>query len=165
MYNLVQYVEFDSYSLYIQLYDENESSYGTSSQVEPLLYDNYMIFKKLRNNFSLLIDSSRHVWTFELAYKLVAFAVIFPIVLFAIYFLMKIAGVNYLTNEYIQRAMTHPVVIFAIFLAIGIFVFYCTYEMTYLSVCFETKRTSCNASLVDIFYNSYNKKLVVINLY
>ena len=42
-----------------------------------------MIFKKLRNNFSLLIDSSRHVWTFELAYKLVAFAVIFPIVLFA----------------------------------------------------------------------------------
>lgn len=68
---------------------------------------------------------------------------------------MKIAGVNYLTNEYIQRTMTHPVVIFAIFLAIGIFVFYCTYEMTYLSVCFETKRTSCNASLVDIFYNSY----------
>jgi glycerophosphoryl diester phosphodiesterase len=111
-----------------------------------------MIFKKLRNNFSLLIDSSRHVWTFELAYKLVA---IFPIVLFAINFLMKIAGVNYLTNEYIQRAMTHPVVIFAIFLAIGIFVFYCTYEMTYLSVCFETKRTSCNASVVDMFYNSY----------
>lgn len=114
-----------------------------------------MIFKKIRNNFSLLIDSSRHVWTFELAYKLVAFAVIFPIVLFAINFLMKIAGVNYLTNEYIQRAMTHPVVIFAIFLAVGIFVFYCTYEMTYLSVCFETKRTSCNASVVDIFYNSY----------
>ena len=83
-----------------------------------------MIFKKLRNNFSLLIDSSRHVWTFELAYKLVAFAVIFPIVLFTINFLMKIAGVNYLTNEYIQRAMTHPVVIFAIFLAVGIFVFY-----------------------------------------
>ena len=43
------YVEFDSYSLYIQLYDENESSYGTSSQVEPLLYDNYMIFKLSRS--------------------------------------------------------------------------------------------------------------------
>lgn len=114
-----------------------------------------MIFRKIRNNFSLLIDSSRHVWTFELAYKLVAFAVIFPIVLFAINFLMKIAGVNYLTNEYIQRAMTHPVVILAIFFAMGIFVFYCTYEMTYLSVCFETKRTSCNASVVDMFYNSY----------
>ena len=75
-----------------------------------------MIFKKLRNNFSLLIDSSRHVWTFELAYKLVAFAVIFPIVLFTINFLMKIAGVNYLTNEYIQRAMTHPVVYLQFFL-------------------------------------------------
>ena len=49
MYNLVQYVEFDSYSLYIQLYNENESSYGTSSQVEPLLYDNYMIFKLSRS--------------------------------------------------------------------------------------------------------------------
>ena len=114
-----------------------------------------MIFKKIRNNFSLLIDSSRHVWTFELAYKLVAFAVIFPVVLLAINSLMKIAGVNYLTNEYIQRAMTHPIVIIAVFLAICVFVLYCTYEMTYLSVCFETKRTSCNASIVDIFYNSY----------
>lgn len=114
-----------------------------------------MIFKKIRNNFSLLIDSSRHVWTFELAYKLVAFAVIFPIVILAINSLMKITGVSYLTNEYIQRTITHPVVIIAIFLAICIFVFYCTYEMTFLSVCFETKRTSCNASIVDIFYNSY----------
>ena len=58
-----------------------------------------MIFKKIRNNFSLLIDSSRHVWTFELAYKLVAFAVIFPIVLFAINFLMKIAGVMNIFRE------------------------------------------------------------------
>ena len=114
-----------------------------------------MIFKKIRNNFSLLIDSSRQVWIFEFAYKLVAFAVIFPLVLLAINLLMKIAGISYLTNEYIQRIMTHPVVIIAIFAAICIFVFYCTYEMTYLSVCFETKRTSCNASIVDIFYNSY----------
>ena len=114
-----------------------------------------MIFKKLRNNFSLLIDSSRQVWIFEFAYKLVAFAVIFPIVLLAINSLMKIAGISYLTNEYIQRVITHPIVIIAIFIAICVFVFYCTYEMTYLSVCFETKRTSCNASIVDIFYNSY----------
>lgn len=114
-----------------------------------------MIFKKIRNNFSLLIDSSRQVWIFEFAYKLVAFAVIFPIVLLAINSLMKIAGISYLTNEYIQRVITHPIVIIAIFIAICAFVFYCTYEMTYLSVCFETKRTSCNASIVDIFYNSY----------
>lgn len=114
-----------------------------------------MICKKIRNNFSLLIDSSRQVWIFEFAYKLVAFAVIFPIVLLTINSLMKIAGISYLTNEYIQRVITHPIVIIAIFIAICAFVFYCTYEMTYLSVCFETKRTSCNASIVDIFYNSY----------
>ncbi len=114
-----------------------------------------MIFKKIRNNFSLLIDSSRQVWIFEFAYKLVAFAVLFPIVLLAINSLMKIAGISYLTNEYIQRVITHPIVIIAIFIAICAFVFYCTYEMTYLSVCFETKRTSCNVSIVDIFYNSY----------
>ena len=114
-----------------------------------------MNFKKIRNNFSLLIDSSSQVWIFEFAYKLVAFAVLFPIVLLAINSLMKIAGISYLTNEYIQRVITHPIVIIAIFIAICAFVFYCTYEMTYLSVCFETKRTSCNASIVDIFYNSY----------
>ena len=86
-----------------------------------------MIFKKIRNNFSLLIDSSRQVWIFEFAYKLVAFAVIFPIVLLAINSLMKIAGISYLTNEYIQRVITHPIVIIAIFIAICAFVFYCTY--------------------------------------
>ena len=114
-----------------------------------------MIFKKIRNNFSLLIDSSRHVWIFELAYKLVAFAVIFPLLLLAVNACLNIAGVNYLTNEYIKRVLTHPVVIIVIFLAMCAFVFYCTYEMTFLSVCFETKRTACNATIIDLLYNSY----------
>lgn len=65
MYNLVQYVEFDSYSLYIQLYDENESSYGTSSQVEPLLYDNYMIFKLSRSSHEMYNNGQGIIFTIE----------------------------------------------------------------------------------------------------
>ncbi len=114
-----------------------------------------MFIKKIRNEFSLLINSSRHVWVFELAYKLVAFAVIFPILLLCINLCMKAAGINYLTNEYIYRALTHPVVIIALFIMMSIFVMYCTYEMTFLSVCFETKRQLLNASILDIIYNSY----------
>ena len=101
-----------------------------------------MIFKKIRNNFSLLFDSSRHVWIFELAYKLVAFAVIFPLLLLAVNACLNIAGVNYLTNEYIKRALTHPVVIIAVFLAICAFVLYCTYACLceHIGVCARWRR-------------------------
>lgn len=67
LFNKKQYnVEFDSYSLfYIQLYDENESLYGTSSQVEPLLYDNYMIFKLSRSAHEMYNNGQGIIFTIE----------------------------------------------------------------------------------------------------
>ena len=68
---------------------------------------------------------------------------------------MKVAGIRYLTNEYIVKALTNPVVIIALFTGIILFVGYCIYEMAYLAVCFETKRKGNNASIIDNIYNAY----------
>ena len=68
---------------------------------------------------------------------------------------LKAAGIRYLTNEYIVKALTNPVVIIALFTGIILFVGYCIYEMAYLAVCFETKRKGNNASIIDNIYNAY----------
>lgn len=113
------------------------------------------MLESLKNNVRLLRRSKRHVILFELTYKLLAVAVIYPILTAAINLCMKFAGIRYLTNEYIVKALTNPVVIIALFTGIILFVGYCIYEMAYLAVCFETKRKGNNASIIDNIYNAY----------
>ena len=110
------------------------------------------MLESLKNNVRLLRRSKRHVILFELTYKLLAVAVIYPILTAAINLCMKVAGIRYLTNEYIVKALTNPVVIIALFTGIILFVGYCIYEMAYLAVCFETKRKGNNASIIDNIY-------------
>ena len=73
------------------------------------------MLESLKNNVRLLRRSKRHVILFELTYKLLAVAVIYPILTAAINLCMKVAGIRYLTNEYIVKALTNPVVIIALF--------------------------------------------------
>ena len=113
------------------------------------------MLESLKNNVRLLRRSKRHIILFELTYKLLAVAVIYPILTAAINLCMKVAGIRYLTNEYIVKALTNPVVIIALFTGIILFVGYCIYEMAYLAVCFETKRKGNNASIIDNIYNAY----------
>ena len=113
------------------------------------------MLKKLLGKFNLLIESSRQVLVFELAYKLSACAVLYPILVLLINVTMKVAGIRYLTNEYVRLAFTNPVVIAFLFVLVVFFVFYCTFEMAFLSVCFENKRQGNNASIIDNVYNAY----------
>ena len=62
------------------------------------------MLESLKNNVRLLRRSKRHVILFELTYKLLAVAVIYPILTAAINLCMKVAGIRYLTNEYIRLA-------------------------------------------------------------
>ena len=63
------------------------------------------MLESLKNNVRLLRRSKRHVILFELTYKLLAVAVIYPILTAAINLCMKVAGIRYLTNEYIVKAL------------------------------------------------------------
>jgi len=98
------------------------------------------MLQSLKNNMRLLKQSKRHILLFELAYKLIAVAVFYPVITGVIRLCMKVSGINYLTNEYIAKAFMNPVII--IFCLIGVigFVAYCIFEMAYLAVCFEEKR-------------------------
>ena len=122
------------------------------------------MLQSLKNNMRLLKQSKRHILLFELAYKLIAVAVFYPVITGVIRLCMKISGINYLTNEYIAKAFTNPVII--IFCLIGVigFVAYCIFEMAYLAVCFETKRKGIQASIIDNIYNAFLqlKKLIRI---
>ncbi|MGN0327410.1 MAG: glycerophosphodiester phosphodiesterase family protein [Lachnospira sp.] len=112
------------------------------------MFDNY------KNRFKLLHDSKRNAVLFEITYKLAATAIVYPLVILVINLCMKAAGVRYLTNEYIYRAVMNPFVIIGLIAAVLLFVAYCTYEMSYLAVCFETKRKGYNASIIDNMYNA-----------
>ncbi len=122
------------------------------------------MLKSLKDNIKLLKRSKRHILLFEMAYKLLAVAVFYPVVTGVIRLCMRITGINYLTNEYIAKAFMNPVII--IFCLIGVmgFIIYCVYEMAYLAVCFETKRKGIQASIIDNIYNAFLrlKKLVRI---
>ena len=57
------------------------------------------MLQSLKNNMRLLKQSKRHILLFELAYKLIAVAVFYPVITGVIRLCMKISGINYLTNE------------------------------------------------------------------
>ena len=57
------------------------------------------MFQCLKNNMRLLKQSKRHILLFELAYKLIAVAVFYPVITGVIRLCMKISGINYITNE------------------------------------------------------------------
>jgi len=112
------------------------------------------MLESLRNNMKLLKSSKRHVLLFELAYKLLALAVFYPVITGVIRLCMRITGINYLTNEYIAKAFMNPVIIIFCLLGVIGFIVYCLYEMAYLAVCFETKRKGIQASIIDNIYNA-----------
>ncbi|MGN0317490.1 MAG: glycerophosphodiester phosphodiesterase family protein [Lachnospira sp.] len=113
------------------------------------------MFKKIRNNYHLLFENAKNIVLFELVYKCVAIALIYPLILILLDNVMEMVGINYLTNEYIKRALTSPLVIAAIVAVLVLFVIFCTYEMAYMAVCFQTRRESDVASVMDILYNAF----------
>ena len=83
------------------------------------------MLESLRNNMKLLKSSKRHVLLFELAYKLLALAVFYPVITGVIRLCMRITGINYLTNEYIATTLTNPIVIIFIILGLIFLALYC----------------------------------------
>jgi len=116
------------------------------------------MLKNIKDEFILLANSSRFIGIFELTYKLVAIAVIYPLILFLITICMKAEGINYLTNEYIENTLKNPLALCLLFVAITLFVMYCTFEMAFLAVCFEAKRRDySDATVVDVSYNAFRE--------
>ena len=115
------------------------------------------MFKTAKEDFWLLKSSGKHIFIFELTYKLAATAIVFPLAVLLLDLVFNIAGISYLTNEYILQAVTNPVVIATIIIFIVAFVAYCTYEMSFLATCFELKRQECRASILETGLTAFKR--------
>ena len=107
------------------------------------------MLKKAKEDLSLLTRSGKHIFVFELTYKLAATAIVYPLAVLGLNLGFSFAGISYLTNEYILKAVTNPAVILTLVLLIVLFVLYCSYEMSFLTTCFELKRQECTASIIE----------------
>lgn len=107
------------------------------------------MFQLAKEDFWLLKNSGKHIFIFELTYKLAATAIVFPLAVLLLDLVFRLAGISYLTNEYILQAVTNPFVILTIIVFIVLFVIYCTFEMSFMTSCFELKRQECSASIIE----------------
>ena len=113
------------------------------------------MFLGVKESISRLRACSRKIILFELIYKLGATAIVYPFLLFLLETVLKVSGVNYLTNEYILKILANPVTWIAVIAALVLFVAYCVYEMSYLLVCFEADRQGSDVTMLDIAITAF----------
>lgn len=62
------------------------------------------MLKKAKEDLSLLMRSGKHIFVFELTYKLAATAIVYPLAVLVLNLVFRFAGISYLTNEYIFKS-------------------------------------------------------------
>lgn len=125
------------------------------------------MFQNMKEKFYLVKRSRKHILLFELSYKLIAVAVILPLVFFLVNTGMKFAGISYLTNEYIYKTVTSPYVITAMLIIMTAVVLYCIYEMSFILSSYEYLRRKEDVSFYVTVYGAFHKMkdcLRVINI-
>lgn len=122
------------------------------------------MFKWAKEDFWLLKSSGKHIFIFELTYKLVATAFVYPLALLLINLALKVSGVRYLTNEHILKLLANPFVWLLVLFFILAFVGYCTYEMSFLSACYELKRQNCRASILETGLTALHRMKKMLHL-
>ena len=106
-------------------------------------------------DWKLLKKGGRNMFLFEISYKMIAAAIIYPLLILLLNLVIKIVGVRYLTNEYIIKAITNPLVIITLVCSFLILAFYSFYEMIFISSCYEFKKKNLRLSLFQTAYTSW----------
>lgn len=122
------------------------------------------MLKKIHEDWTLLKKSGRNIVAFEITYKLIGTAIAYPLLLFFIDMALNASGVKYLTNDYILKTVYNPVTWIIVLVAVSFFVFYCIYEMCFLSTCFESRRQMCHADMVEISYTALKEMKTILNI-
>lgn len=120
-------------------------------------------------NWKLLKRGGRKMVLFEISYKMIATAIIYPLIIFLTNWAIKMAGIRYLTNEYIKKVFTDPAVIFVLLLVFLFFASYVLYELIFISSCYHFKKNKGKLSLIEIahisiklFSKLFKKKYFII---
>ena len=115
------------------------------------------MFQNIKEDFRLFKQSKKHILLFEISYKLLAAAVIYPLVFALVNVGMKMAGISYLTNEYILRTVTSPYVIASVLLVLLAAVIYCAYEMSFMLAAYEYKRRDADVTFYATAFSALRK--------
>lgn len=107
-----------------------------------------------KDGWKLLINGGRNMLLFEILYKMIAVAAFYPLAILLINFAVKIAGVRYLTNEYIAKVITDPLVIIVLICAFLVIGTYILYEMIFISSCYEFKKNNKKVTLYENLISS-----------
>jgi len=108
-----------------------------------------------REDWKLLKKGGRNMFLFEISYKMIATAIIYPLVILLMNLGIKMVGVRYLTNEYIVKVITNPLVIIVLVCAFLTIAFYSLYEMIFISSCYEFKNRSRRLTLFQTAHMSW----------
>lgn len=122
------------------------------------------MFKWIGKDLWMLKNNGKQILIFELIYKLTATAIVYPLAILIMNLLLKAAGVRYLTNEYILQTFVSPFTLFIIVLLIYLFVLYSTYEMAFLSSCFELKRQAYSVTIVETGWTALRRMKQILNI-
>lgn len=117
----------------------------------------------LKDDWKLLKNGGRNMLLFEILYKMIAVAIVYPLAILLINFAIKVAGVRYLTNEYIGKVITNPLVIIVLvcaFLMVGIYILY---EMIFISSCYEFKKKNTSITLYENAITSFGILLKILS--
>lgn len=113
-----------------------------------------MVFK---DGFSLIKKGGLSLFLFEVIYKMLFIALFYPALILLFEFTLKMAGIKYLTNNYLYAFLKSPFTIISILLLILIFTFYITYEVSCLSVCFDACYHGTKLSVTRIFKSGFKQ--------
>lgn len=114
-------------------------------------------------DWKLLKKGGRNMFLFEISYKMIGTAIVYPLVILLMILAIKIAGVRYLTNEYIIKVFTNPLVILILVCSFLITALYFIYEMIFISSCYKFKKQKCRLSIFQITHITWTIFLRVFN--
>ena len=70
------------------------------------------MLKKAKEDLSLLMRSGKHIFVFELTYKLAATAIVYPLAVLVLNLVFRFAGISYLTNVPARKYCWHHTFLF-----------------------------------------------------
>lgn len=108
----------------------------------------HMVFK---DAFGILKKSGLSLLFFEIIYKMLFIAIFYPVLVYGFKLTLKVAGLKFLTNNYLVDYFKSPLTIIFILFGLLIIAFYTTYEVSCLSVCFDGAHHGRKMSVGDIF--------------
>ena len=108
-----------------------------------------------REDWKLLKKGGKNMFLFEISYKMIATAIVYPLLILLMNLAIKLVGVRYLTNEYIIKVITNPIVIIILVCLFLIVALYSLYEMIFISSCYELEKKHDELSLFQTAFTSW----------